>query len=178
MKKLLPVLLLLLAGTTFYAQDADRRTGLTFTVGQPANDISFRRLIGSEWAALGSLGYSRGTAYGVTAGGNEPVDIDSWTLTAAARRYFANDQLRPFAEAGAGLRMTEVPGCDHLRSPYANVSGGVEYRIAPRVSIEGSAGLSYSELQQRCTAFDGTVFRLDTDSLSTFRTALSVTFYF
>jgi len=176
MKKMLLLSFLLLAGSSLYAQDATHRTGLTFSVGQQGNDISARRLFGNQWAALGSLGYSRGTGFGVA--GNGSVDVDSWTLTAGARRYFTRTELRPFAEAGAGLRWTEVPGCSRLRNPYANVAGGVEYSIAPRVSIEGSAGLAYSEMQQRCVAMDGTEFRFNSDSLSTFRTALSVTFYF
>ena len=177
MRKILPLLLLLLSATTLFAQDAEHRTGLTFSAGFGANDIAVRRMIGSEWAALGTLGYQRSNAF-VTTASSEPVDVDFWTLTAGARRYFAQKPLRPFAEANLGLRLMEFPGCGHLRNPYASAGGGVEYSIAPRVSIEGSAGLQYSDYNQRCTANDGTGFRIDQHSLSTFRTALSVTFYF
>ena len=44
-------------------------------------------------------------------------------------------------------------------------------------SIEGSAGLSYSSTSQRCE-FNGIVSNFRQHSLSTFRSALSITFYF
>ena len=35
-----------------------------------------------------------------------------------------------------------------------------------------------SKVWQRCEGFDGTEYRFELDNLNTFRTALSVTFYF
>ena len=175
MRKL--AVLLFLALPLFAQSEPDRKTGVTFSVGSAGNDIAFRRLLPPNWAVLGSLGYARGTAYPTLAPGPN-VDVTSWILTAAARRYFGSDELRPFAEAGAGLSWSEVPGCHSLRSPRGSVAGGVEYWVAKRVSIEGSAGLGYSKYGQRCEGFDGTEYRFELDNLNTFRTALSVSFYF
>ena len=173
MRKLL--ILLALAATTASAQT--HPTGLTFSVAQAGNDVSFRRLFGNQWAALATLGYSHGSAFAaaVPAG----VDTDSWSLGLTGRRYFAPSDLRPFVEAGGGLRWTDIEsqGCGRVRSPFATASGGVEYNIAPRVSIEGTAGLSYSSFSQRCTV-NGIGTNFSQHSLSTFRSALSLTFYF
>ena len=98
------------------------------------------------------------------------MEADSWGLGLAARRYFAPSDLRPFAEAGGGLRWTDLPACSHLRSSFASATGGVEYKVAERVSIEGSAGLSYMSVSQRCE-FNGIVSNFNQHSLSTFRSA-------
>src|SRR5437773_10007924 len=150
-------------------------TGITFSVAQGGNDVAFRRLFGTQWAALATLGYTHGTAFSAAAVGSTTADF--WSLGLSGRRYFAPAELRPFAEAGGGMRWTEIAGCPRLRNPFATATGGVEYNIAPRVSIEGSAGLSYSAFSQRCT-IDGITTNFHQHPLSTFRSALSVTFYF
>jgi hypothetical protein len=175
MRKLL-ILLALAVATTASAQT--HPTGLTFSVGQSSNDVSFRRLFGNQWAALATLGYIHGSAFAVTTAGGT-TEADSYSLELSGRRYFAPSDLRPFVEAGGGLRWTDIdaPGCANVRSPFATASGGVEYHIAPRVSIEGTAGLSYSSFSQRCTV-NGISTNFSQHSLSTFRSALSLTFYF
>jgi hypothetical protein len=180
MRKALVVLTLALAAATASAQTQTptHPTGITFSVGQSSNDFSFRRLFGTQWAGLATLGYGHGTSFAVVSSGeNASVPTDSWSLGLSGRRYFAPADLRPFAEVGVGERWTEISGCPHIRSPFASASGGVEYHIAPRVSIEGSAGLSYSQFEQRCN-FNGFPTSFSQHSLSTFRSALSVTFYF
>ena len=174
MKTRLAFVLLAFAATTLSAQT--HPTGLTFSVAQSGNDVAFRRLFGSQWAALATLGYSHGTAFS-TAVPSGSTNADYWSLGLSGRRYFAPSELRPFAEAGGGMRWTEIAGCPRLRNPFATATGGVEYNIAPRVSIEGSAGLSYSAFSQRCE-IGGVVSNFHQHSLSTFRSALSVTFYF
>lgn len=172
------LLLALAAATTASAQTSAQThpTGITFSVAQSGNDLSFRRLFGNEWAGLATLGYSHGTGFIVTSAGG-PVDSDSWSIGLAGRRYFAAADLRPFAELGAGERWTNIGDCTRLRSPFATATGGVEYHIAPRVSIEGSAGLSYAQFDQRCNA-GGISSTFRQDSFTTFRSALSITFYF
>src|SRR5436190_2753542 len=108
-------------------------TGLTFSVAQSGNDVAFRRLFGSQWAALAIFGYSHATVFS-TAAVSGSTDADFWSLGLSGRRYFAPSELRPFAEAGGGMRWTEVAGCPHVRAPFATATGGVEYNIAPRVS--------------------------------------------
>jgi hypothetical protein len=176
------VLLLSLAlsslGPQLQAQTATHRTGITFSVAQSSGDISVRRLFGNSWAGLADIGLSRGTAYAVTTLGAS-ADVTSWSAALGARRYFGASPLRPFAELGGGIRWNEIPGCRHASNPHGTAGGGVEYSVAPRVSIEGSAGLAYTEITQRCTSvFDGVEYRYHQDALSTFRTALSITFYF
>ena len=129
-------------------------------------------------AGLGTLGYNRGTAFFVDVSGNSHA-LTAWSLGLSARRYVKGGNLRPFAEAGGGLRWTDLGGtpCGTPQSPFATAGGGVEYKVAPQVSIEGSAGLSYWSFSQRCEV-NGVVTRVHQNSLSTFRSALSLTFYF
>jgi len=175
MKIRLAVVLALFAAVDLLAQTPTHRYGVTFSVAQSSNEVAFRRLFGTQWAGLASLGYNHGTVF--SAVGSGTVTADSWSIGLAGRRYFAPSDLRPFAEGGGGLRWTDLPGCPHIRSPFASATGGVEYKVAERVSIEGSAGLSYSSVSQRCE-FDGIVTNYSQHSLSTFRSALSITFYF
>ena len=178
MKIRLVLVLALFAAVDLAAQTPTHRNGFTFSVAQSSNEVAFRRLFGTQWAGLATLGYNRGTVFSTaTETGSVNVQADSWGLGLAARRYFAPSELRPFAEAGGGLRWTDFPNCSHLRSPFATATGGVEYKVAERVSIEGSAGLSYSSTSQRCE-FNGIVSNFSQHSLSTFRSALSITFYF
>ena len=183
MTRKLSLLIVLFVAVPLFAQsepaqsEPERKTGITFSVANAGGDVSFRRLLPPNWAVLGSLGYAKGTAY-PNAIGAPSADVTNWILSAGVRRYFASDELRPFAEASAGISWYDLPGCDATRSPRASAGGGVEYRVAKRVSIEGSAGLGYSKTTQRCEGFNGIEYRYEYDSLSTFRTALSVTFYF
>jgi hypothetical protein len=179
MTKRTVVLLILTAVVSLpaFAQiDPDRRTGVTFSVANSGGDIAFRRLLPPNWAILGSFGFIEGGAYNPGAPAGQG-DITTWTLSAGARRYFTGSELRPFGELTAGYQWTDAPGCGEVSSPRATAGGGVEYAIARRVSIEGTAGLAYSSATQDCT-FGGIDYRFENDALSTFRTALSITFYF
>jgi hypothetical protein len=169
-------LLLLLSGATLSAQT--HPNGITFGVGNASSDVAFRRLFGNQWAGLATLGYSHGNAFYTEPNGQSHA-LTSWSFGLTARRYVNEGALRPFAEAGGGLRYSSLGGtpCDNPRNPFASAGGGVEYKVAPQVSIEGSAGLNFSSFSQRCN-FDGVVTRVHQNSLSTFRSALSLTFYF
>jgi len=178
MKRILIASLLLSTVQLAAQTTATHKTGVTFSVAQASGEVSARRLFGRQWAALGVLGYSHGTAYAYApASPFYPNDITTWSAGLAARRYFSPAPLRPFAELGAGVRRTDFAPCNHFNNPYGTAVGGVEYNVAPRVSIEGSAGLNYSSSSQRCNS-GGIEYRLDSHSFSTFRTALSITFYF
>jgi hypothetical protein len=172
------ILFALLITLPLFAQtDPDRRTGVTFSVAQSGGDIAFRRLLPPDWALLASIGFAESNLGYNPGGPAGPLDARTYTLSAGVRRYFASSELRPFGEVTAGYDWTELPGCDDVSNPRAAAAGGVEYAIARRVSIEGSAGLAYSRFSQRCES-GGIEFELDRDALSTFRTALSITFYF
>lgn len=171
------LLLAVLVSIPAFAQiDPERRTGVTFSVGNSGGDIAFRRQLPPNWALLASVGFTEGNAYNPGAPAS-PAGVTTWALSAGARRYFSGTDLRPFAELAAGYQWTDTPGCSDISSPRASAGGGVEYAIARRVSIEGTAGLSYASSKQQCS-FNGIDYRFENDALSTFRTALSVTFYF
>jgi hypothetical protein len=171
------LLLFLFASLPLFAQDSNRKTGITFSLGQPDSSIAVRRLLTPKWTALGTLSFAHGSSNGAIT----PVDTTSWSLGAGVRRVFISEELRPFVEVDAAVRHTTVPGCGHLNYPYVSAGGGVEYFVARRVSIEGSAGASYSQVSENCSVADsvGTVdYRFDSHSFSTFRSAISLTFYF
>jgi hypothetical protein len=177
MTKRLPLLLVVLFSFPLVAQiDPEKKTGITFSAGNTGGDISLRRQLPPDWALLAAIGYSEGDAYN-PASPLSPVGTSTWSVAGGVRRYFSRSDLRPFGELTAGYQWTEAPGCSEISHPRAAAAGGVEYAIARRVSIEGSAGLTYSSGAQRCS-FNGIDYRFEHDHLSTFRTALSVTFYF
>lgn len=173
------LLLLLFAAVPLFAQSPppDRKTGLTFSIGSADNAIALRRIVSPQWMVLGIFGVSRGN-FGVVAGNGEQPSVTSWALGAGVRRVFVSEELRPFLELDASVRRTELPGCGHLSSPFGSLSGGVEYFVAKRVSIEGSAGVNYTNVSERCNSSDFGEIRYDAHTFSTFRSALSVTFYF
>lgn len=174
------LLLLLLACTPVFAQDADRKTGLTFSVGQGDSAIAVRRIVTPQWTLLGELSYEHGSISPTSVGGPN-IDVTRWGIGAGVRRVFTSDQLHPFLQLAANINRATLPGCGHASYPGIAGSGGVEYFVARRVSIEGVAGLSYSRFSQRCSAPDvgtGTEVGYDSSTFSTFRSALSVTFYF
>jgi hypothetical protein len=169
-------LLLLLACTPLLAQE--RKTGFSFLLGQPDSGISVRRVLTPQWTVLGTLAYAHGTtATGVTGAPAPVFDQTSWALGAAIRRVFISEELRPFVQVEGAYRRTSLGGCEHTSYPFFAADGGVEYFVAKRVSIEGSAGLNHSHFSQRCSD-DTTSVRYDSSSTATFRSAISLTFYF
>ena len=175
------ILLFLFTCLPLFAQDPDRKNGFTFFFGTPDSGVSARRRVTPDWTVLGTLSYSHNGQTVATIGPSGSGGVTSWALGAGVRRTFVSDELRPFVELDASLHRTEVPGCDHIGYPGFAASGGVEYFVAKRVSIEGQAGLSYTHFSQRCTQDLGAgpvEFRFDSHSLGTFRSALSLTFWF
>ena len=172
------LLLLLFAAVPLFAQSPppERKTGLTFSIGSGDNAVALRRIVSPQWMVLGIFGVSHANN-GIAVGTVEHPSITSWTLGAGVRRVFVSEELRPFVELDASMRRTQLPGCGHISSPFGSLSGGVEYFVAKRVSIEGSAGVNYSNFSERCTSDFGEI-RYDAHTFSTFRSALSVTFYF
>lgn len=172
------LLLFLFAAAPLFAQSPapDRKTGFTFSLGSADNSVSVRRVVSPQWMVLGTLGFSHGNNGVVTVGGHQS-SATSWSLGAGVRRVFVSEELRPFVEVDAAIRRTNLPGCGHLNSPFASAGGGVEYFIAKRVSIEGSAGVNYTNISEHCVSDFGEV-NYDAHTFSTFRSALSLTFYF
>lgn len=172
------LLLFLFAAVPLLAQPSpERKTGFTFSVGQGDSAVSLRRIVSPQWMVLGTLGFSHGNNGVVGTAANPAPSVTSWSLGAGVRRVFVSEELRPFVEVDAALRRSNLPGCGHINSPLVFAGGGVEYFVARRVSIEGSAGVNYTNLSEHCVSDFGE-FRYDAHSFSTFRSALSLTFYF
>jgi hypothetical protein len=176
MRTKLAFLLLLFSAATLSAQT--HPWGITFGIGNSSSDLAARRLFGKQWAGLATLGYTSGTAEFSDTAGVGTQSATEWSLGVSARRYFGSGEFRPFGEAGGGIRW--FPGfspCSHPHGPFASAGGGVEYKLAPRVSIEGTTGLSYSSINTRCED-NGVITRIHQRTLTTFRSSLSLTFYF
>jgi hypothetical protein len=97
--------------------------------------------------------------------------------------FNARERLRPFTQVEV-IRSTysDSNSFDTCRSSpnfdYVAAGGG-EYFLASRVSLEGSAGVAYSHGSQRCTFGDPSVtYRQSEHAFGTFRTLLSINFYF
>src|ERR1043165_997860 len=170
------LLLFLFAALPLFAQSSppERKTGFTFSLGSGDSAISVRRIVSPQWMVLGTLGFSHGNDGVGTINGSS---VTSWLLGAGVRRVFVSEELRPFVELDAGIRHTNLPGCGHINSPFAFAGGGVEYFVAKRVSVEGSAGINYTNISEHCVSDFGAV-TYDAHSFSAFRSALSLTFYF
>jgi hypothetical protein len=174
-------LLLLLACTPLFAQErAERKTGFTFQLGQPDSGIAVRRVLTPSWMVLGTLMYAHGSSASGAGGGGVPapaVDQTTWGVGAAIRRVFVSEELRPFAQIEGAWRRSSLSSCGNTSYPYVAADGGVEYFVARRVSIEGSAGVSHARFSEQCS--DGTInVSFSSNSTATFRSAISLTFYF
>ena len=182
MKRILTTLIILTLTPALFAQTPpERKTGITFLVAQQSSEIALRRSVTPDWTVLGSFGYAEdlfGGAVIIPPAGSGDIDVKTWSAGLGLRRNFRSAELRPFAEITANYRQTDVPGCEAITFPTATVGGGVEYFIASRVSIEGSAGLLYGSTSQHCAPDGFPAFDFEVDGFSTMRTALSITFYF
>src|ERR1044071_4819117 len=171
------LLLFVFAAVPLFAQSPppERKTGFSFSLGSGDSAISMRRVVSPQWMVLGILGFAHGNSGVVVTTGT--ADVTSWSLGAGVRRVFVSEELRPFLEVDAAYRRTNFGGRGHVSSPTASVNGGVEDFVSKRVSVEGSAGVNYVGISQRCSSDVGD-FRYDAHSFSTFRSALSLTFSF
>ena len=120
-----------------------------------------------RWTVLGTLGYGFPGVINVGASSSS-----AYELGIGLRRNFGSRPFRPFAHLEAN-RVWYDAGCAHISSSAYVGGGGVEYFVAPRVSIEGLAGVEHFANNQRCDA-NSYHYR----STSTFRSAVSVSFYF
>ena len=140
---------------------------ITFGIGSGSSDISVRHIFRDRWTVLGTLGYGFPGVINVGASSSS-----AYELGIGLRRNFGSRPFRPFAHLEAN-RVWYDAGCAHISSSAYVGGGGVEYFVAPRVSIEGLAGVEHFANNQRCDA-NSYHYR----STSTFRSAVSVSFYF
>ena len=140
---------------------------ITFGVGFGSTDIAVRHIFRDRWAVLGRLGYgSQGPTLAPSG------SADSYDLGIAVRRMFGTKPFRPFAHLEA-IRHWSRFGCSHTASMSYVGGGGVEYFLAPRVSVEGLAGAEHDTVHSHCE--DNTFHAHQTITLSS---GVFVSFYF
>jgi hypothetical protein len=152
------------------AQEKDTKphdNAITFGVGLSSADVAVRHIFRDRWAVLGRVGYgSQGPA--IASSGS----VDSYDLGVAVRRMFGTKPFRPFAHLEAIRRWSRF-GCNHTATMSYVGGGGVEYFVAPRVSVEGLAGAEHDSVQGHCD--DNTFHAHQTITLSS---GVFVSFYF
>lgn len=104
---------------------------------------------------------------------------DFWSASAGVRFARAPRPFVPFAQVEGAYSRTQTNGCRAaLDTTSFAASGGVEYFIADRVSIEGQAGIATFFGNPQCGSGGGQTIRADASSSATFRSAISVSFHF
>lgn len=169
-------ILLFLAGGSVIA--AEYPTAVTFGVGESSSTLAVRRAVAPRWSVLVSAG-----------GGSSDLEISRngellaeqsttfWSVGPGLRYEFGVRPLLPFAQAEITYSRIRTNACrDALSSTGVALSGGVAYFLAERVSIEGSAGIIGAVGEPQCSS-DATV-RAELRSLTTFRSALAISFHF
>ena len=172
---------LLLAPHLFAAETPKNALSFAFNSSDPT--IAYRRSFGM-FAGLISGSYSRFSYdYSVTGAPNSKQTDHAWTLGAGLRRYLATKTaLQPFVQFDisrsaptAGTAVVGTCGSTHFSAAW--LTGGAEYHVTPSVSIEGRTGIQASRVSSRCSGSDFSV-RNDSRGFSTFRSAVSLNFYF
>jgi opacity protein-like surface antigen len=189
-KPLLVAAAMTLAATTLSAADVtpptDKPNVFSFSIGSGQSDIEYRRMFAdSRLALIAIAGYDdQKFKSNATVGGTVNFSQHALELGLGIRNNFnAGEQFRPFvqfdvrrtsANNGAGIGICEP-------SPFwnYNASGGAEYFVGHRVSVEGSAGLRYSRSSSDCSEpATGESFTSKATNFGTFRSAIGINFYF
>ena len=176
----------MLTAVSLLAED-NPKNAVSFSFASSNSTIAYRRSFGA-FAALVSAGYSEYTFHDIdTNYGNRNYDFHSWTAGAGLRRYLVvKNAVQVFAQADLSrslnaqygvIAVTGTTGCDKPRATTAALTGGVEYHLSRSISIEGAAGISGSRTVSRCTG-DSFSYYDTSHSISTFRSAVALNFYF
>lgn len=177
-------LLMALIGTALRAAepiipDTDRHHVLAFAASNDSGDIEYRYMFhDSRLAVIALFGYSRQTSKttGVVTVRESTHALD---LGLGLRHNFmTREQLRPFVQLDA-TRSSSGDSCGSVFiTPVWGYSGtgGAEYFLGRRFSVEGRAGVRYTRGSSNCA---GSVFpKSSFHEVSTFRSALAINFYF
>lgn len=188
--------LLVLTTSALYAadpvtQDMSRKHVFSFSTSTSStvfggSDIEYRHMFAdSRLAAIFFAGFGQ-ESFTITGSTSSHGSIHSTDLGAGLRRNFTpGEQLRPFVQVDVG-RSSSGDSCGSISaSPTWNytASGGAEYFLGKRFSVEGRAGLRYARGSLNCSAVGGGAvgvggFSQSERSVATFRSALAVNFYF
>jgi len=176
--------IVILASVSLFAADAPKNA-VSFSFTNSSSTIGYRRSFGA-FAALVNAGYSKlSFSESEGDGTHGTAELHAWTLGAGLRRYLATkNALHVFAQADVSRSIAApyaviggVSECDKLRQTSGSLSGGVEYHVSRNVSLEGTAGVSAGEAVSRCTSSSFSDLST-TRSIGTFRSALTLNFYF
>lgn len=185
-KPWIAVAALVAATTTLRASEpftpTDKTNVIAFSAGNETGDIEYRHtFLNSRLALLALAGYHASSYHS-----NDPDVPDSSShaseLGIGLRNNFdMRERLRPFAQVEVIRTSATNYYVQCHASPSFNyiASGGGEYFLANRVSLEGSAGVAFFRSSQNCTYGDPPLaFKQQNRSFGTFRTLLSINFYF
>jgi opacity protein-like surface antigen len=187
--------LLVLATSALYAadpvtQDMSRKHVFTFSTSTSStvfggSDVEYRYMFAnSRLAAIFFAGFGQ-ESFTTTGSTTSHGSVHSTDLGAGLRRNFTpGEQLRPFVQFDVA-RSSSGDSCGAISiSPNWNytASGGAEYFLGKRFSVEGRAGVRYARGSFNCNgAAIGVGTGVSSESLrtlATFRSALAVNFYF
>ena len=181
--------LIVVAATTLRGAEpitppVDNHHVLSFAASNSSGDIEYRYMFhDSRLAAIALLGYSEQSSKSsssFSSGITSQVKFRTLDLGAGLRNNFmTREQLRPFVQVDV-LRSSTGSGCVNVfASPYWNytASGGAEYFLGKRLSVEGRAGLRYAHSSLDCS-FLGVTQTFSARTVGTFRSALAINFYF
>lgn len=163
----------------------DNHHVLSFAASTTSGDIEYRYMFrDSRLAAIALLGYSEqsSTSRSSSTVGSITSKSKFRTLDLGVglrNNFMTREQLRPFVQVDV-LRGSAGSGCGNIyASPYWNyrASGGAEYFLGKRLSVEGLAGLQFAHSSSRCSQ-GGVTESFSVRSAGTFRSALAINFYF
>jgi hypothetical protein len=157
---------------------ADRSNVIAFAVGDTSNSVEYRRLFhGGQFALIALAAYIKDSS---TASPPLlfPASSHYTEFGLGVRRNFlSGDQLRPFAQVTAG-RSSASGNCSIASFWDYTATGGGEYFVSPRVSLEGSAGIDVGRGRSDCIAGVAGLTGSYSRTLNTFRAALGINLYF
>jgi hypothetical protein len=172
-----------IATTTVAADEptkpTERRNAFSFSVSSESPSIEYRRMfLDSRLALIAMGGY--GTQTSQEPAPNKQVSARFLELGLGLRRNFNNaEQLRPFAQVEILRHSSADSGLCRIPADWNYLAtGGGEYFVGRRLSLEASAGLNYVRGGFGCFTDGTTTGTLKAKSFGTFRSAVSVNFYF
>jgi len=181
---------IVLAATTLRGAEpitppVDNHHVLSFAASNSSGDIEYRYMFhDSRLAAIALLGYSEQSSKSSSSStvGNITSKSKFRTLDLGAglrNNFMTREQLRPFVQVDV-LRSSTGSSCHSISvSPYWTyaASGGAEYFLGKRLSVEGRAGLRYAHSSSDCS-LGGVTESFSARTAGTFRSALAINFYF
>ena len=170
MRRRIFLMVMVMIAASMHAQEKERHDNAVTFGAFGGGDLSVRHIFRDRWCVLGRVGY--GTLGDIVVSPSPNVSSDAYELGLAVRRTFGVKPFRPFVHLEA-IRNWYDFGCTHTASMDYLGGGGVEYFVAPRVSVEGLGGIEHNTLNSRCQ--DNTYRAHQT---LTFRSGVFVSSYF